>query len=377
MWGPCEYVNTPRRAWFQAEYLLWFINDAEPPMIVGTAPVGEVVASGGADIQNITPLYGDGVRSLSYDGQNGVRLTGGFYLDEEECFGLEGSRFRLEDGDDSAQFSSAGNPIIGPTFFDPIQGRDVIVLASLPFIPGGDLAPGLRAAAIDVSGSNSLWGFEVNGRTRLGALLFADRLELLAGYRFLEYEENLSISTISVPLPGNPGAFTVGAFDSFRTRNQFHGGQIGLSSRSYVTPRFTVDVTAKIGLGNMHQNVGINGATFLAAPGVPATLTPGGILAQPTNMQGFTRDQITMVNELTVSGGFQLARGVRLALGYNFLYVGRVQRATDQIDDVDSRAVQALASFDPTVVTTRPSVLRDNNSRLWIHGINAMIEFAY
>jgi hypothetical protein len=375
--GASQYVDVPRRAWFQAEYLLWFINDGEPPMVVGTAPVDEVVATGGADIQNITPLYGAGVRSLSYDGLNGVRLTGGFYLDEEECFGVEGSWFQLEDGDDSNQFSSSGNPIIGPTFFDPIEGRNVIVLASLPFIPAGDLAPGLRAAAIDVSGSNSLWGFEVNGKTRLGALLFADRLEFIAGYRHLEYEENLSISTFSAPLPGNPGAFTVGVFDSFSTRNQYHGGQIGLSSRTYVCPRVTLDLTAKIGLGNMHQNVGINGATLLAAPGLPTTLTPGGILAQPTNMRGFTRDNIAMVNELTASAGFHLARGVRLALGYNFLYVGRVQRATDQIDNVDSRAVQALASFDPTVVTTRPSVLRDNSSRLWVHGINAMIEFAY
>lgn len=377
IWGPRDYVNVSRRAWLQAEYLLWFINDGELPRVVGTAPVSEVVGTGGGDIQTITSLYGDGVRSLSFDDQSGVRITAGFYLDEEECFGVEGSWFQLEDGSQFSQYSSAGNPIIGPTFFDPVQGRDIIVLASLPFIPAGDLAPGLRAARIDVTGSNSLWGFEVNGRSRLSALLFADRLELIAGYRYLQYEESLAISTLSQPLPGNPGAFTLGAFDSFSTCNEFHGGQIGLSSRTYICPRVTLDLTAKIGLGNMRQNVDINGTTILAAPGIPTTVTPGGILAQPTNMRGFTRDNIAMVNELTATAGFHLARGVRLGVGYNFLYVGRIQRASDQIDAVDSRAVQALASYDPTVVTTRPGVLRDNTSRLWVHGINAVIEFAY
>ena len=65
-----------------------------------------------------------------------------------------------------------------------------------------DAVPGLRTGAVAIDAGNRLWGAEANVLARLPLPEFPGTLTLLAGFRHLEFEEGLSVSTVSAVVPG-------------------------------------------------------------------------------------------------------------------------------------------------------------------------------
>jgi hypothetical protein len=99
----------------------------------------------------------------------------------------------------------------------------------------------------------------------------------------------------------------------------------------------------------------------------------GGLLAAGPNLGTFTRDQFSVVPEVTVNLGFRVTPNLKAYVGYNFLYWSNVIRPGDQIDGVVD------LSFVPNGPVVQPSGLNRprppfKQSDLWITGIQFGLE---
>ena len=65
---------------------------------------------------------------------------------------------------------------------------------------------------------------------------------------------------------GIPVGTRLDVLDSFETRNEFHGGMLGLLAE-IEGGSWSFNMLAKLGLGNMRQKVIISGQTLITDPG--------------------------------------------------------------------------------------------------------------
>lgn len=347
-----------------AEYLLWWIRDSRMPQMVGTVP--------GA-LADVSPLSSDSLTLISnpaivYEVQSGMRFTAGGWLNAERSIGVNASYFQLERSSTIQNYSSPGNPLLGPTYFDPSL-NDQVLVANAMWDPVGGVP--VSSGAMSIRTTQSLWGAEANVMT-WGYSLIADRTNFLIGFRHVNFSEGINIYGLSTDLASGD---TVHQFDSFGTHNRFFGPQIGFQSDYRKGPWF-VNLQGKVALGVMHEIVNIQGQTTFVTAGTPTTL-PGGIFAQPTNMGRHTRDEFAVVPELTVNVGYQVTSRMRAFVGYNLLFLSNVVRPGNQIDPtVDSTQVPSLSIYDPTQPATRPAFTW-NETSMWIQGVNFGVEFRY
>lgn len=345
----------PAAGWFAAEVLAWKVTGQNLPPLVTASPAGTPLARAGV-------LGASGTRVLvggdDLDGlRGGYRLSAGVPLGSG--LGLEAAFFTLGTESADRPFGSAGDPVLARPFLDATTGTPSSRLVGFP---------GLVAGAVGVHSDSHLWGFEGNGRRNL---LGADGLTLdaLVGYRFVRLTDTLTIQevdTLAVP------AGAVLAFnDDFRSYNTFHGGQVGLAGRADCGA-WSVAGVAKVAVGNMHQEVRIAGRSAVAADGGSAgTPGPGGFLALGSNAGTYSRDRVAVVPEVGLTGGYQVARHLRVTAGYSALYLSNVVRAGEQIDPVINPAL--LPPALPGASPLRPAfTFRDTDA--WVHGFNLGLE---
>ncbi len=353
--------------WFDADYLLWWVKDGRLPPLIGQISTADARSG---NISSITTIYGGSVNDTNYHEQSGVRLSTGVWVDEAHTLGIDASFFQLEHKTQGVNLTSPGDPVIGPVFDDPVQLQRTILLAAVPNFTSGALANVPRSATIGVTNNNDLWSAELNGRYQMGALFFMDRLDLVVGYRQLYFGEGLDVTTESVALSANAGP-NVLATDHFGTRTQFYGGQVGISSHGQYG-RLSFDSVFKLGMGDIHEALDINGSTTIGG-----ITYPGGVLTQPTNMGHGTIDRFGILPEITLTAGYQLTAHLRATVGYNFLYLSNVLRAGDQVDLVDGRQVRSLTSFDPTATNVQRPLPTFYSDRFYAQGLNFGLEFSY
>ncbi len=125
------------------------------------------------------------------------------------------------------------------------------------------------------------------------------------------------------------GSFT--GTDSFSTRNQFYGAQLGVKAEQQFG-RFDGSVVAKVALGDNYETVSINGNSVVSGFGLPSATAPGGIFTQTTNIGLQTRNHFAVVPETQVQLGYTIWSGIRLFVGYDFIYLSNVARPGDQVD---------------------------------------------
>ncbi len=373
----CVFLTKPytdhSRVWFQAEYLLWWIRSGGLPSVVGTAPASQV-ATGSISSASIEPLFGGSDDSLDYHEQSGLRLSTGFWLDNTQCWGVDGSFFQLEQKNIGSTFASSGDPVIGPVFFDPKTNTTNLIPVSLPNFMTGPLAGQPRMGGVAVGADNHLWSADINVRKQIGAVFFADHLDFLMGFRHLQFSEGVDVVTDSTSAAGSFAPTTLHIEDHLGVLNQFYGPQIGLASHTQ-KGRWSFDAIGKLALGDMHEVSNINGSTLLTTP-TTTIASNTGVLAEPTNIGRPTRDRFAVVPELTLNVGYQVIENVRVTLGYNFLYLNTVARAGDLVDGVNITQVRSLSSFNATTPATHPE-FQQPDSRFWAQGVNVGIEVRY
>ncbi len=310
-------------SWGKAEYLLWWTKGIDVPTLVTTSTAGTGVGTAGILGEANTQIL-QGAGNLGTGPHSGGRISFGWWLDACENKGIEASYLNTGRATATFQADSNATSILARPFFDTQTGTEAAMLVAHP-----DLLTG----SITVEASTELQAADVLYRSRL----FDRRnghVDFVLGYRFARLDEHLRIGQSSqwTAVQGQiiPGT-TKSLYDLFDTSNQFHGAELGVEFRERVG-RWSLDLQAKLGVGNTNSQVLIDAVTQTTVPGGGSASFPGGLLAQETNMGRYERNNFGVLPEFGVTLGYDLTGRLRATFGYNFLYWPQVARPGEQID---------------------------------------------
>jgi hypothetical protein len=358
---------TPPRFWARAEYLLWWIKDSHYPPLVTTGAATDPLP-GALGMPGTQVLFGGRVDN---EERSGGRFTAGLRLDDAGTWGLEAGYFFLGTRSAGAADSSpgtAGSAVLARPFVDVLAGREDASLVAYP---------GLASGTVTVHAPSFLQGADAN----LACLMMDKswlRVEALAGFRYLNLQEDLDIGEDVQVSAGAPvfAGDTIVVGDHFDARNNFYGGQLGLRA-SACHGRWDLDVAAKVALGDTHEVVTIAGSTTIAPAAGPARVLDGGLLALPTNSGRFGRDAFAVVPEVEVTLGYHVTRWLRAYVGYTFIYWSDVVRPGDQIDrTVNRHEVPTSRLAGPLTGPARPA-FSFAETDFWAQGLTLGLELRY
>ncbi len=321
-WRPCMTLCFPQDGWASFEYLYWVQRGMDLPPLVTRSDSGTARGDAGVLGLSTTDILFGGDDVLD-DGFFGGRLQFGFWLDKCHTWGIGAEYFELGEESDGFRGNSSGDPILARPFFNILTGEEDAELVAFPNVLTGE---------VNARATSHLVGAGVNLRHLTNCSSgcgpcgqYQSRSHLLFGYRYLQLEESVSVTEDLVGLPPDPGAFQIQ--DRFRTRNQFNGFDMGMMyNRRHGL--FSLDLLAKLAVGNTHQTVDIRGTTRVDG-GAAQT---GGLLAQTSNIGNYERDRFTILPELGITGGYYLTPNFKLTAGYTMIFWSNVVRPGDQID---------------------------------------------
>lgn len=324
-----EKVCCSEKFWVTGEYLLSWLKDAPLVPLITTSPAGTPSISAGVLGQpGTTILFGN--HDIDINARSGFRIDCGLYLDEKRQFTLEGNGFWIASKNQHFNASSTGDPILARPFFNVSSSQENASLIAFP---------GLNEGSINITTkSGSLWGVELNAAYHIckprtfncsSYEHCSKRLsgDIFVGFRFLRLQEKLSIqdqaNAIFAP-------FEIVNNDSFRTYNNFYGLQLG-GRLNWEKGCFFCDVYGQVGIGATHEKVNIQGSTVTTAAGV-STQFPEGFLALSTNIGNHRRTVFSVVPEIGFSLGIKPIEGLRVFMGYSFMYWNKVVRPGRQVN---------------------------------------------
>jgi hypothetical protein len=361
--------------WLEAEYLAWWVKNGPVATPLATSGNSADLVPGALGQANTSVLLGD---HIDYHGFSGGRWSAGFWASHDHVLGFEASGFLLETRAERLTVHSdlVGRPLIAQPFFNDLtQAEDARIITQ----------PGLFAGGVALDSTSHLWGVEGNARSCVrqdGSM----GLDVLAGFRYAELDERLSIGALStslaqtsmflfdnVPFQGAGNVFA--SFDEFSTKNRFYGGQIGAQAY-YLWGGAFVSALGKVALGDNHEFVGISG--FSSASGHGALLAlPSGLFAVSSNRGITQHDQFAVIPELRLRLGYQFNHFVSAYVGYTFLYWSDVVRPGDQIDRVVNPTLIATSPlFGQAIGESRPAA-RAESSDFWAQGLEIGIAVSY
>ena len=388
MWEEVVGGIVSGRFYFRGEYLSWWLPGQRLPALVTTSPAVTPENNLGVLGQNTTILFGNS--TLNSNQFSGVRLSGGYWLDPCQLCGVEGSVFYLAPQTSRYSFDSANYPVLAR----PIQIQNINNQPSRELTATPGLSPDALFqlnGRIDISLPTQFWGADVNFRKNLCSGCDY-RVDLLAGFRYLDLKEGLQIveslttqKNFPEPSANPPIQVLKGdqfvSTDFFSTHNQFYGGQVGISGE-FRRNRWIFGATAKLALGVVQESIDVQGTTTLiqAASGNRITET-GGLYAQQSNIGRSSQSHFAVAPELGLKVGYQLTDHINAFVGYNFLYISNVVRPGDQIDtSIDIRqapfAVGQTVALPPVSGVQHPVVPFQQTS-FWAQGVNIGLEIRY
>jgi hypothetical protein len=368
---PAPQSRNTGRIYGSADYmLLWARKGTNPPLVQSISPenaVNSLVNGIELPAGATTDVFGgDGTNPSPF---SGVRGTLGLWLDS--CFecGFELGYFQLFRESDTFSITSTGIPVIGRNFFDVAAQRNAFLFYSNP--------NGSQRGFINIDAPTQAQGGEFNARYHTLSIV-ADRTEVIGGFRYFNLRDALSINSGADFV--NPAGQVTSHYDSsefFRARNDFYGGQIGIDQHFY-RGCWTMDFSSKVALGNVHQNVLIQGGTTLTQPGVPVQNFPDQSLlfVQPTNVGIYNRDRFAVIPEFSVKLGYQVTQKLRATIGYEYIGFSKVVRAGSAIDTgVNPNNTQFIVARQPSDALNPRFNFTD--SYWWAQGITAGFAFNY
>jgi hypothetical protein len=297
-WSWCGNRCGPRLWWLRKEGLLFVRKGRDLPALVTTSDV-PVPPPG------TTVLFGD--ETLTSSARIGGRIDFGTWLTFDKCVGIGGRYWGLKNDESTFSLDSADLP--GQTIERPfIQSPDTpnsLVIAD-PFI-GFD-------GSIRIALSSEVYGADIYARIRCCESCFS-RTDFVTGYQFARINESLQISSST-----QDAALLVS--DNYFTTNEFQGGIVGVM-HDYDFGCVNLLLSARVGLGNMHQTATATGQT---------NGQEGGLLVENNTTQ--TRDTFCAAPEFGATLGYQFSPCMQVSAGYTFLNWNKVARPENLIDDV-------------------------------------------
>lgn len=273
----------------------------------------------------------------------------------------------MADADAQVRFASSG-PILGRPYIDVATGKPAVTLIA---------SPGIAAGSVTIAARTSLWGTEANLSV---GVISSDQFHVaaLAGFRSLSLEDEVNIDeqfSVARSVP-DFGGNTVKLQDDFNADNCFYGGQLGLEGGVQFR-MVTIDFRGKIGVGQMQQEVDINGVTHVLRPDGSTTVFDGGLLALRSNIGHHQRDELTFIPELGVNVGLQLTRYLKVYAGYTFLWVNDVGRAGEQMDPVVNVTQFPILSGNRSLVGPARPAFRFAETNFWAQGMNFGLQLRF
>ena len=186
------------------------------------------------------------------------------------------------------------------------------------------------SGSLQVTASTNFEGGEFLFRQAVQRDCWAE-IDLFLGYRWLQLEDGLLVEETTQSLAGVTSGTSFELFDRFDTRNSFHGGELGMSLRRQIARCWSLEILAKLAIGNVNSEATIDGQTITIAS-TGTTVDQSGLLAQGTNIGTYERDKIGTATEVGIKLKRACCNGIDLTVGYTFLYLSDVLRAGDQID---------------------------------------------
>ncbi len=362
------------QAWFRADYLLWWMRSAPTggPLIALGSPTDTV--PGALDQPGTTPFPSQS--RLTFGNTSGLRFSAGVPLGD--AFSVEASYFYLEQRANGFTASATADDMV--VVARPVTNAQMLTQAAYPTAFPGSLTGGSAVAA-----QARLQGYDLS----VAANLYRDNalsFDVLGGFRSLYLDESLTVTDSLTPVV--PGFITflgapvdaltpVSDFDRFRTHNTFYGGKLA-GRLIWQEDGLTVSALGGAAVGVTQQLAIVNGATTVSPPGAAPVTSPGGILAQPSNIGRWYHTTFSVAPEVGVDVGYQVNRWLRVNVGYTLVYWTHVARPGNQIDHTVNPAQVPL---DPTFGTgggpNRPAPPSFQQSDFWAQGVSFGITLTY
>lgn len=374
---PLEYITDPLPKsiilremdgfWVGVDYLNWRIKNGPlpNPMITSGSPSDAVPGALGQPGTRVL-AGGNSSNGMDYGPFSGIRMNGGFFLDDDRIFSFEGSAFLLEQR--SYNFSASTSdlqPIVTAPFFNT-NGIASSIFATVP-----DNLTSLPNSTLSIYSYSKLSGGEANVKARFGNPGNGFSSNLLFGGKFTELEENLIYSINSQRPAGGINSVTQGT-DQFLTRNWFYGVQVG-GGLNYDYKRFHASALGKIALGQTQQNIAIAGSRTNTINGVSAAPTDGFVYALPTNSGMQNQSAFSAIPELQFRLGYDVTRHIQLYAGYDYFYWTNVLRPGNAVDSVINTSQRNGQSL---VGAPRPEPIM-SPSGIWAQGMTFGVELKY
>jgi hypothetical protein len=376
-------VHSHRRFWVRTEYLHMKVQGADLPPLVTTSPAGTAQAQAGVLVVNPNGTFDSTTTQILFGNQDanrawtdGGRINFGMWLVDGEFLGIEGHYMRLNPSNtnftaagDFTNNTTADDLILARPFMNTVTGlQDSVLLAYPQAIVSGLQNPTDLTGSVTIQNATKVQ----SAGALLRKLLWIDftdnyRVDFLAGYRWFRVNDALVINDSTTFNAGLIGNETILSRDAFFGNNQFHGGEIGLSTQFH-RGRFSTDLITKIALGNVRETVQIDGSTTIQVGGASST-TAGGVLAQPTNIGTTRRDKFAVLPDIGLNGRLDITQNLRLVAGYNFMLLSRAARGAEQVDlNVDPRQIHATFAG-----ATQP-VRSIHDDVFYAHGLSTGLE---
>lgn len=341
--------------WVSAEYILWWRSGMDLPPLVTTAPDGTPQAVAGEIGQPTTRiLWGDGYED--YPVRPGGRVSAGLWLDCNECWAIGGSYYWLGDAESNYSASSTGSPILAIPFTEGGNGTQDARLIGFPGTFSGNL---------NFTTNSEVFGGDIYLRS-LWCCPSWGRIDLLVGYQHARINEGIVMDSF---VSDNLGASSR-VIDTFRTTNEFHGVELGFLA-NIDRGCYFIDITGKVGLGNMYETVSISG-TNTSAVGATQVTTNGGLFTQASNIGNYSRDEFVAVPEFGIKLGWHLTECIDFTLGYNVIYFSGVVRPGDAIDTTVN-----TSQVGGTLVGAARPAFEFTDSHMVLHGLNFGVTYKW
>ena len=320
----------PALIWGNIEFLGWWRKGRETPPLVTIGDPADAVP--GAIGEPGTQLLFGGDR-IGERIRPGGRINLGVWIDPYETVGVGLNFYGLGEQTTRFNVSSDGAPLLAIPFFDPgfVTNALVVAQAGQP----GSIA--IRSSADMFGGDLYLRGYAMQG--------YEVRIDWLAGYQTARIDEDLVIAADS------PGNFFVQ--DSFATKNEFHGGSLGLSGQWWRGP-WVAELFVKVGMGSMRQTVTVTGLNDLGQI--------GGLFVEGVDVAEFKRSHFAVVPETSLKVGYNLNPNARVSLTYSYIYFSNVVQPGDQIDTVVGDGLDSAAFAD---------------HGYWAHGLGLSLDWRF
>lgn len=299
--------------------------------------------------------------------RSGFRVQGGYCFDKEDALSvLMGFRCIQSDADN---FSAAATSTILARPYNDVSTDPVRAQAVLLSFPGVSTGGIKVQATVDPF----LDGWADLTQTLICASWY--QVDGLIGYRYYRYGEAIGIQQLVVPTGVFlPTGTQITATDSFITRNDFNGAELGFRA-VFTSDELSLTLLGKVSAGHLRKQVDIKGSQTTSIPGQQPSTLSGGVLALDSNSGTYVENAWAATPEFGATFRWQATENLRLSLGYSALCLLNVVRANDQIN------VNINPNFFPPVVqggtAPREPSFHMKFDDVWFQTLNFGAEFVY